>query len=172
MFPIDLIVMIFFSSWFIVTIVRNIPSRFLPAQCQKLLCYSTLTRFIPSWRFFAPTPGIHTYHILYRDQSIGRHMSKWHEILFNTKNRLYPVWNPSKTFNKAIIDIIFELSQSSEVLKGHPEMIKVSIPYLTILAYISGIPRLSQPLATQFLLIRSSPTSGYEIVFLSDLHEL
>ncbi len=56
--------------------------------------------------------------------------------------------------------------------KDRPDVILISIPYLTILTYISNIPRITDPVSTQFMVMQSSPKNGYELIFVSNLHEL
>jgi hypothetical protein len=167
----DFLVVSFFISWFLLTVLKHLPVRVMRKFGNFLLSPMSL-RFIPIWNFFAPNPASHTYHLLYRDQSKDGKMTNWHEIKIPQQEWSRVFWNPSKSFNKGILDIVLEFTQLIPRLKDHQEIIKVSLPYLTILSYLSYVQRSIEPFATQFLLLQSSSSAGFEILFLSDFHQL
>lgn len=169
---IDFLVVVFYSLWLFSTIYHNIPERYFPYVKRKLAKVDMIRRFLPGWHFFAPNPGIHSYHLLYRDQLSETQIGNWKEVRINATGSPRPLWNPSKTFNKAILDIAMELIEIINTSRNNSYIIKISIPYLTVLTHVSNIPRTIKPIATQFLIMRSSPETGYEIILLSDLHSL
>lgn len=169
----DVLVILFFSSWFFVTVIKHIPMKYMPGFWRSIAYSPAYSRFIPTWNFFAPNPGKHTFHLLYRDQSKDMRMSEWHEVRGEAQTEwLRAIWNPSKAFNKATLDIVVELAQVVVNSRDHPAMVKISIPYITVLTYVSSIPRMTEQLATQFMLVQSSPATGYDMLFISDIHQL
>jgi hypothetical protein len=175
MFVIDLISISIFGILLAFTVFKNLPERYLSNTLKKIIYSSFSTRFIPIWRFFAPIPATQTYHLLYRDWDYLSEdkADKWHEIIIPLNRNWYTVfWNPHKSFNKAILDISMEFIETLRIYKEHPNLIKISIPYLTILRYVSDIPRLNTNIRTQFLIMQSNPDTGYQIFYISEFHDL
>ncbi len=113
MLIIDLSVSLFLTCWFIFTIIHHIPQKYLPSSLNSFQRSPLILRFIPTWNFFAPTPGMNSFHLLYRDQLNSGQMDGWHEIIYKLKQKPFRAfWNPLKTIDKAIIDVVVELSRT------------------------------------------------------------
>jgi len=133
----------------------------------------TIVGVIPKWNFFAPTPGVHNFHLLYRDQLGNGSLGLWKEVRFGKgKTYLSWVWNPGKRIIKAAFDIVVTLAKIIEETKER-EYIQVSVPYLTILNYISNLPASNLVAARQFALMQTSISDEKpRLLFLSNLHRL
>lgn len=66
---------------------------------------------VPSWTFFAPTPGMLDYHIVARDIDVdGKPCSAWQEVELPVRAKLRSIWNPEKRQRKLITDYIRSLA--------------------------------------------------------------
>jgi hypothetical protein len=128
---------------------------------------------VPQWNFFAPRPAQHDYVLLYRDQLKDGTMTDWAQVATIPPRPIWSmIWNPRKRDNKALFDIATDLAAH---IRRSVAAVELSVPYITILSYISEIPRFGPTGLTQFLLMRSQVTSestNHEILFLSRLHSL
>jgi hypothetical protein len=65
---------------------------------------------LPGWRFFAPTPGTHDYHVLYRTMDRARRPSRWRGLdLIVGRSPRQLVWYPARRREKAVFDLVSEL---------------------------------------------------------------
>ncbi|MCL6302928.1 hypothetical protein [Streptomyces kronopolitis] len=89
---------------------------------------------LPNWRFFAPTPAKHDFHLLYRTLSQDGTTSPWKGLETTTRRRFRQiVWFPTRRQEKAIHDIC------SEILQGGGKGIDfvTNLPaYRVLLSYI------------------------------------
>lgn len=116
---------------------------------------------LPNWRFFAPTPGMHDYHLLYRTLGQDGATSRWKEIDTATERRIRQiVWFPTRRQGKALIDICSEIlicaDKGFDLVTGMPA-------YRVILGYIEKIAaadRGGDVKGFQFTLVRSA---GYDV---------
>lgn len=161
------LVVVFFTVWIALTILGN------TKKFEKLLGKSIFIFFLPQYRFFAPIPARGDYHLLYKDYYEDGYATDWTEIsLIQERKPWNIIWNPGKRERKALFDVVTDLSK--HVVMRDP-IIKLSVPYLLILNFISSIPRSTSPYATQFLLVLSHGScSGKDpdVFFISDLHRL
>ncbi len=125
---------------------------------------------IPYWNFFAPTPGIWDYSLLYRDRLQSGGHTAWREIqLCTPRTAVDWLWNPGKREKKALFDIITALMQSAQDVK--PDHLVLSVPYIVLLDYVSSVPRPYAAEATQFLLMAEEPGTGKEPFVMFNSHE-
>ncbi|SCK25358.1 hypothetical protein H181DRAFT_01955 [Streptomyces sp. WMMB 714] len=76
-------------------------------RAQKIDIFSVL---FPNWRFFAPTPAQHDYHILYRTLDHDGETSPWKMVEVIVGRKLHQMfWFPGRRPEKAIFDIVTEL---------------------------------------------------------------
>lgn len=134
----------------------------LSAVCQirwsgeKRLRALDLFSWLPSYNFFAPNPGVHDFHLLYRDRLPQGGVTGWRELpLTRGRGWLDCLWNPGRRCKKALYDAAGDMLGASA--KGLD--IRWSASYLLLLTYVSGLPRLHEAEGTQFLIMRSSPAT-------------
>jgi hypothetical protein len=164
---IDAFVVGTFGLWLLFTVLVNIRSLTFPIRRYDPL------GVLPQWRFFAPVPMQFDYHLLYRDfYSDGEH-SDWTEVhIIQPRSFRDVIWNPEKRRKKALLDVLTRLAQH---IVASDKAILVSLPYLSVLNYISSIPRDTTPVGTQFLVMKSfgeHSVDPYQVLFLSGLHSL
>src|SRR5215813_9138326 len=130
---------------------------------------------IPSWWFFAPNTGWTDYHLLYRDKLCDSQYTPWKEIQFPS-NRLFSwIWNPDKRREKAIVDMSLNLLRMAIRNPGNPSKeVYISVPYISLLTYVSGQPRSLLSDYTQFMIVVTfgDCESRPNILFISPLHRL
>ncbi|MGB9308593.1 MAG: hypothetical protein WCB92_34365 [Mycobacterium sp.] len=129
---------------------------------------------IPNWQFFAPIPARHDCHFLYQDKYADGTLSQWTEVRIDGRRRWFNLaWNPDKRLRKALFDIE---QQMIEHLAADDKGIEVSVPYLTLLNYVSRLQRTTPPRFTRFLMMRARthvPTEDrQQIVYISGFHRL
>lgn len=141
--------------------------------------WDRLYLLIPDWRFFAPHPGIHDYHLLYRDELGDGSLTPWREITsVEQRKPTHALWHPHRRVEKCVFDISKELTKFLEECHNDDrpvESVQVSVPYLTLLAHVTEQPHEENAVRTQFLV---STSGGYDehdeprAVFLSAPHPL
>lgn len=136
-------------------------------------------QFIPTWSFFAPTPNMFDYHLLYRRISNNGNVEEWEEVYSAENQRpIYcSIWYPEKRFSKAFLDLAIDLVRFSNKIQDNKQ-ICASLPYLQILNYLDSLCHKKQSNAgqnlskIQFLILTNSRVHEYEIAFLSEVHSL
>lgn len=155
--------------WLALSAVCQIPCRFT-----RRLRARDLAGLIPHWPFFAPVPGTCDYYLLYRDELADGSVADWREIaLCDDRRPWHIVWNPWKRPKKALFDLATSIM--GEAAANRTDDIPLSVPYLTILTYVSSLRRSYSTRATQFVLMIRDETRAAAIptpVFVSARHPL
>lgn len=95
-----------FGSWLVVTVLSQHPHR----TFDRLRTYDKIGLLIPNWRFFAPEPAQHDYHLLYRTLSTTGQESPWKSASqINARTWGQVVWFPGRRQEKAVFDICNEI---------------------------------------------------------------
>ncbi len=147
------VLLMVFIAWFSLTALRQTRGRLA-----RRLTDWDVAGTLPVWRFFAPMPGCFDYHLLVRDLSADGTITDWSEVPGWPRRGWNVVWNPGKRLRKGLLDVATALIQEQERMT--PEAVRLSVPYLVLLNYISRLPRQEVVERRQFLLMVSS---GYEI---------
>lgn len=161
------------GGWFSVSLLGQDPLR----RHDRVRRFDRLNLVVPDWRFFAPAPGIHDVHLLYRDELAGGAATGWREVSRIEDRRLRQVvWHPHRRTEKVLVDVVAELLRCVGE-DGADRAVLLSVPYLTLLHHVSGPQRGHHPdaAATQFLLaVSAGHDEGEEpvMVFLSEWHPL
>ena len=156
-----------FAIWILLSILVYVP------KIGTWIRGSDFFSLIPEWKFFAPAPGRWDYYLLYRDQLADESVTDWTETeVAGTRQWWNFIWNPSRRGRKALFDATSEMGRR---LVAGEEGLEASVAYLTVLNYVSSLPRSSASRFTQFLLLRMhAPFSGQapDLIFSSTLHSL
>jgi hypothetical protein len=128
--------------------------------------------WLPFWNFFAPQPGVLDLYLLFRDELTDGSLTGWRELSLIRERSWYNfLWNRDRRIKKALFDSAVGMMKGAQ--QGGD--IRISVPYILLLTYISGRPRLYHAVKTQFLLMASSPAAPDEepeALAISDLHPL
>ncbi|QPP09188.1 hypothetical protein G4Z16_25355 [Streptomyces bathyalis] len=97
-----------FASWLTITILSQHPN----TAFDRLRTADKVGLLIPNWRFFAPTPAQHDYHLLYRTLDTDGEQSAWQSASqINKRKWAHAVWFPGRRQEKAIFDVCGELGR-------------------------------------------------------------
>ena len=129
----------------------------------KLLKVRPIDGLVPDWRFFAPNPGRHDAHLLYRFCLDDEQVSAWREVaLLETRKFSHCIWMPTCRQEKVVADAasgIMELSQSDAIQNDSKSLLdaaEISVPYNLLLNCVLDVPRPEGAKGVQFLLINSA----------------
>lgn len=157
------------GAWFGVSVLGQ-----LPFAVTKRLRVRDIGGMIPFWSFFAPKPGTVDFHLLYRDQFPDGAMTDWVEVpLCDSRRSLHVVWNPRKREKKALFDLTVALLKEAQTTDSN--LIQLSVPYLVLVTFVSGLEHLPQAAFTQFLLMMSHGSLSdrdLDVLFTSAVHPL
>lgn len=129
---------------------------------------------IPRWGFFAPTPGVHNFYLLYRVRFNEGTVGQWISVfgLDKFRSQWTAIWNPDRRTKKTVFDLAGILVRERADDEHARALIQLSIPYLLILNYISGLCAGSGVHAVQFLVMENLQDGSAYPVFVSALHSL
>ncbi|MCV7527817.1 hypothetical protein M3D91_009770 [Micrococcus luteus] len=131
---------------------------------------------VPDWRFFAPRPASHEYHLLYRDARPDGTMSGWNEVDLGADRRLrHIVWAPHRRLEKGLFDATTELMRVITDMRD-PAVVRMSAAYLALLTVVThSVSHQDGAVRTQFMLVRAAahePDVIPSIDYISDWHRL
>ncbi len=157
--------------WFVASIIHQF--RF---DWWKFFIRFDIFNFLPNWSFFAPNPGKHDFHLVYRAW-IQDQPSPWQEIVTLSGNwYLRWIWHPSRYPTKALSDLTYGLYRAIYNSNGDKTMVMFSSSYLSLLNLVmSQSPLEGTDHYRQFAIV---VTQGFkegrhiEIKFLSELHRV
>jgi hypothetical protein len=169
----EIIIFTFFGLWFILSVVFQFNTSIKTGMARL-----DIFGLLPSWSFFAPTPGTSDYRLAYRDCRKDGNWSFWKEVnVYKEHSPFRFIWNPSKVETKALSDIVQILFKelNSEVYKKCPEVIVITNPYLALLQKVVSEPKEEETLQRQFAILSSSGYDGkrkIQPLFISCTHKI
>ncbi|WP_435125388.1 hypothetical protein [Actinacidiphila sp. bgisy144] len=94
------------ATWFAATVLSQHPR----PEFNRLAALDGTGALIPNWRFFAPEPARHDFHVLFRTEEADGRATPWQEGSAITPRRpLHTVWFPNRRREKALYDLCHEL---------------------------------------------------------------
>lgn len=156
--------------WYVLSILAQI----YRGGWMSAVKYHDIFSLIPSWTFFAPRPGTSDLNLLYRDRLIDGQLTPWREVSLGQGGFLRWIWNPDKRRRKCVTDMCQSL-QAYALRTRSLERVLIHLPYISLLNYVSALPRNGLHEATQFMLVRTYGEDRHEepqIVFVSNFHSL
>jgi hypothetical protein len=118
---------------------------------------------LPDWRFFAPEPGRHDFHVLVRVAEQDGAVSPWWAVHdFGRRAAWHSVWFPRHRHEKALFDVCSELTL---FFRAPGLDVAATPPYLLLQGFAERVVRERRPVddppprGFQFLVLRDS---GYE----------
>jgi hypothetical protein len=141
-----------FAGW----VVISAGSQHAQRSFDRLRRLDPLGIFIPNWRFFAPEPAQHDFHVLYRvlTEDGG---SAWEDPFPIAPRKLrHVVWFPGRRREKALVDVVTQLMH----VAGRPGFdMAETTPYRIIRDVVAEQVRQryrgsTLPLGFQFTLVR------------------
>ncbi|WP_189218860.1 MULTISPECIES: hypothetical protein [Streptomyces] len=118
------------AVWLVATALSQHPNR----SFDGLRRYDPLGVMIPNWRFFAPTPAQHDYHLLYRTLSHDGEQSQWEAASTITpRSWAQSIWSPGRRQEKAVFDLCSELVS----IDGHGKNIVETTAYKLFKGFVA-----------------------------------
>lgn len=168
----ELALIAFFAAWFAISVVTHVSSglnvRMWPAQRLGL---------VPHWNFFAPNPGVHDLHLLYRDvMNSGETSALGFVDVIEARRWYHAVWHPRKYRNKVVSDVTLALQTMAREIHeqgGDQRALLLSSAYVVAVHLVMRMPRAPDARARQFILARHSSYGRdpeHDVIFLSEFH--
>ena len=95
-----------FGGWLLATAASQHPHR----AFDRFRDYDPTGLLVPNWRFFAPEPAKHDFHLLHRVLTADERQTRWQETTpISPRRSVHAVFFPSRRREKAMFDICNEL---------------------------------------------------------------
>lgn len=163
----------FFGLWFVASVLYQAP----PRWWLRVKKFDSL-RLVPRWTFFAPRPGRHDQHLVYRDIVDGV-AGEWHEIESSEfRPALRWLFNPTRFRQKALLDLVNRLKAARREFSGFGldgRSLQLSAGYMALLAWAIAQPAQREPCLRQFAIASTAghgATRTMKILFVSEAHPL
>lgn len=157
------------AAWLILTVF----AQFRPLAA-RISLYDPF-RFIPTWTFFAPNPGVVDYHVVVRDELSDGSLTGWRSIDIAPGRHFWNfLWNPQKRPKKILLDAVQSLVTISRMPSYADGYEVVSLPYLLILHLAETSPNIySGNTRRQFAIVHSSGhvEKSIQLSYLSQFHQ-
>ena len=143
MTAIDLILGVFFFTWFVLTVIIQ-----FEGHCSII----KITRFdyfnlLPRWTFFAPNPCVCDYNLAIREYDLNGIASPWESVDIVLDRKISSAfWNPCKRSSKCLYDSVHVLLSFDS--NDYPPVL--TFPYLWLLNISMKHPRLPNAVCRQF----------------------
>jgi hypothetical protein len=163
-----------FVGWFAASVATHI----WPGLSRRLGRIERLG-LLPHWNFFAPHPGVHDLHLLYRDLNHDGRISGLNYVEAIAPRRWYhALWHPDKYRSKVVADVTMvlqDLARDIQDQKGDTRVLLLSTAYVMALHLVMEAPRAPGAWGRQFILARHSSFGRdpeHEVVFFGEFHPL
>jgi hypothetical protein len=94
------------SGWLVTTIASQHPHR----AFDRFRDFDPIGLLVPNWRFFAPEPAMHDFHLLHRVLEPDGEATSWEEtIRIPARVWRHAAWHPERRRDKAMFDVCNEL---------------------------------------------------------------
>ncbi|MGW0738270.1 hypothetical protein [Streptomyces sp. NPDC002851] len=161
-----------FAAWLLLCVLAQL--RVIAPRVAPRLGRWDASLLIPRYNYFAPIPGMHDYHLLFRTRTRGREFGTWEEVSAGVRRRWWNfVWNPDRRSRKQLLDLAKELAHRDPGCVD-PDTV-LSVPYLVLLRHVCAQIEPAEGVDIQFLIVTFSEVGGDELpqpLFLSRPHEV
>jgi hypothetical protein len=172
MTPVSICLAAVFAAWFALSVAAHLRSK-VRERFPRLEALG----LVPHWNFFAPRPGVHDIHLLFRDVAPDGSTGGLAYVPMIGPRRWYHVlWHPDKYRSKVVSDIsasIQAVCREAHESESDPRVVMLTQSYLLALHLAMRMPREEPAQARQFVLARRralDEEAEQQIVFLSEYH--
>jgi hypothetical protein len=131
---------------------------------------------LPEWRLFAPDPGDHDYHLIYRCQLFYGDCSEFEIAPLYARARCRAMWNPEARKQKMLRDTVRALGNSvRRYADDESATAKAEISRLASYRLLLGVAAgrcSADATGVQFAVLRETPTKSLDLYFVSAWHQL
>src|SRR5215213_561511 len=129
------VVALFLSVWLLASAVHQLRRR----SWERIARWDALN-LLPRWSFFAPNPGRHDLHVVYREWLLEE-AGPWRQLMPTHANRRWRwCWNPSRYPRKAVSDLANSLQYAERSLEEMPRSVLLSSSYISLLSWVMAQP--------------------------------
>lgn len=170
----DYALLLILTIWFLLSMLAQFRGSTPLGRVVSSIKRRDLFAVIPAWSFFAPNPGMTDTEVLFRDCMVDGEYSPWIALGFERGKSTRVIWNPDKRFQKVINDMCSSVLRMAYQNTDNKQ-IMLSIPYLALLSYVSGLAPDAFAEYRQFTIVRAF---GYHtdrqptILFVSSQHRI
>jgi hypothetical protein len=141
------------GAWVLATAASQHPHR----AFDRMRDFDPTGLLVPNWRFFAPEPARHDFHLLHRVLTADERQTPWCETSPITPRRSrHAVWFPERRREKAVFDVCNELI----MLMAVPRLeLEKTVPFELLRNHVEQRVRAAHeetPQGFQFLIARHS----------------
>jgi len=131
---------------------------------------------LPRYSFFAPNPGRHDTHVVYRDR-IGGQDTPWCQLQPGYTDRRWRwIWNPNRYQRKAVSDLANALLQIERRNRESARVVLLSSSYISLLVWVMAQPSPGESHThRQFAVVGSNgfgEARQLEVRFVSEVHRI
>jgi hypothetical protein len=170
--PVSIGLGVVFGAWFALCVLAHLHSkvrRFFPRLEARGL--------LPHWNFFAPRPGVHDTHLLFRDVGQDGEVGNLGYVPMIGVRRWYHVlWHPDKFRSKVVSDIasmIPAIRRQAHRRDADDRLVMLTQPYVLALHLVMVMPHEPAARARQFILAQHRTVGGeaeHQLLYLSEYH--
>lgn len=161
------------TAWFILSAAGQLTAPWGNRPLDRLRTWDVFG-LIPNYKFFAPRPAEHDYHLLIRTVGFSGELGPWRQIAGPPdRHWWHALWNPDRRAFKSLSDVMAVAYRHDH---DKPRAVLTALPYLALLNYVTEAAAHDQGAANvQFVLAISYGVLSDDapsVVFKSDLHRL
>ncbi|KAF4406963.1 MULTISPECIES: hypothetical protein [Streptomyces] len=161
-----------FAAWLLLCVLAQL--RVAAPRVAPRLGRWDASLLVPRYNYFAPVPGVHDYHLLFRTRTRGREFGAWQEVSTEGRRRWWNfAWNPDRRCRKRLLDLAKELAHRDPACADPATVL--SVPYLMLLRHVCAQAEPAERADIQFLIVTISGAGRDELpqpLFLSRPHEV
>jgi len=160
------------GAWFTLSIVVHLHS-----ETRARLPFLETWGVLPHWNFFAPRPGVHDTHLLFRDiDRNGEPMQLGYVPMIGPRRWYHFLWHPDKFRSKVVADIAAAIQVNCRLTQesdGDSRLVMLTQPYVLALHLAMRMPHPPAACARQFILARNRTFDEeveQHLVYISEYH--
>jgi hypothetical protein len=172
MTPVSVALAVVFAAWFGLSVAAHLSPR-----ARGRFIRLEVSGLIPHWNFFAPRPGVHDVHLLYRDVDDHEVIGPLAYVpMIGRRRWFHALWHPDKVRSKVVSDItatIQTICRQTEERDGDLRLVMFTQPYVLALQLAMQMPVDPAAHARQFILARHRTTAEeaeHQLLFFSTFH--
>jgi hypothetical protein len=158
------------AAWF----VGSVFHQFRLKWWRRRIARRDVLGLLPCWSFFAPNPGRHDLHVVYRDRDDASNWGPWVELGAQQDPRWWrAVWNPNRYSHKAVSDLVNSIRGGMNA--NEPVATMLSGAYLAMLNWVMCQPSKVPTTIRQFAVIGRSGHGArrtLELLYVSEEHRV
>jgi len=164
------LVAVLLAGWFVGSVLHQVG----PDWWRRRVARRDVLGLLPRWSFFAPNPGRHDLHVVYRDRDAAGQWGPWTELDIQRDPRWWrAAWNPERYPRKAVSDLVNAIRGGTGT--AEPLALMLSGAYLAMLSWVMCQPDSGRTTGRQFAVIGRNGHGArrtLDVLYLSGEHRV